>query len=108
MKYRLVSGTSLAIAAIALAMNGAASAKKAASVECNGINACKGKRRLQDRKQRVQWPEFLQGPWMAASQVGGGVREKGWHGRLIDYQAGGRLYRTDAGSLGCFLGFAAG
>jgi hypothetical protein len=46
MKYRIVSGTSLAVAAIALAMNGAsvtnASAKKA-SVECMGINACKGK-----------------------------------------------------------------
>ncbi|HEY4847016.1 MAG TPA: hypothetical protein VIH87_04265 [Methylocella sp.] len=47
MKYRIVSGTSLAVAAIALAMNGAsvttASAKKAAkSVECMGINACKG------------------------------------------------------------------
>jgi hypothetical protein len=48
MKYGIVSGTGLAVAAIALAMNGAlvstASAKKAAkSVECMGINACKGK-----------------------------------------------------------------
>lgn len=47
MKYRIVSGTSLAIAAIALAMSGAsvttASAKKAAKgVECFGINSCKG------------------------------------------------------------------
>ena len=46
MKYRTVSGTSLAVAVIALAMNGAsvtpASAKKAARVECLGINACKG------------------------------------------------------------------
>jgi hypothetical protein len=47
MKYKIVSGTGLAIAAIALAMSGAsvttAAAKKAAkSVECLGINACKG------------------------------------------------------------------
>ena len=46
MKYRVVSGTSLAVAVIALAMNGAsvtpASAKKAARVECLEINACKG------------------------------------------------------------------
>jgi hypothetical protein len=45
MNYRIVSGTSLAVAAIALAMNGVsvtpASAKKA-GVECMGINACKG------------------------------------------------------------------
>jgi hypothetical protein len=47
MKYKIVSGTSLAIAAIALAMNGvsvtpAASAMKS-RVHCMGINACKGK-----------------------------------------------------------------
>ena len=47
MKYSIVSGTVLAIAAIALAMSGAsittAAAKKATkSVECMGINACKG------------------------------------------------------------------
>jgi hypothetical protein len=46
MKYGIVSGTGLAVAAIALAMSGAsltpASAKKAASVHCMGINACKG------------------------------------------------------------------
>jgi hypothetical protein len=46
MKYKIVSGAGLAIAAIALAMNGVsvtpASAKKA-SVHCMGINACKGK-----------------------------------------------------------------
>jgi hypothetical protein len=45
---------------------------------------------------------------MAAGQVGKGLREEGWHGRLIDYLAGGRLYRTDVGSLGRLLGFAAG
>jgi len=56
----------------------------------------------------MQGPEFLQGPWMAAGQVGKGLREEGWHGRLIDYLAGGRLYRTDVGSLGRLLGFAAG
>ena len=46
MKNKIVSGTGLAIAAIALAMNGAsvtnAAAKKAASVHCMGINSCKG------------------------------------------------------------------
>jgi hypothetical protein len=46
MKYRIASGTGLAVAAIALAMNGVsvtpASAKKAASVHCMGINSCKG------------------------------------------------------------------
>ena len=46
MKYKIASGTSLAIAAIALAMNGVSvtpASSKAASVECHGINACKGK-----------------------------------------------------------------
>lgn len=47
MKNKIVSGTGLAIAAIALAMSGAsvttAAAKKAAKgVECHGINSCKG------------------------------------------------------------------
>ena len=47
MKANIVSGSSLAAAAIALALGGAAStpavAKKAAkSVHCVGINACKG------------------------------------------------------------------
>jgi hypothetical protein len=95
MKYRIVSGTSLAVAVIALAMNGAsvtpASAKKAA----------------RDRKQRVQRPEFLQGPWLAAGQVGTGLRGERRHGRLIASRAGGRLYRTDAVSIGRLLGFAA-
>jgi hypothetical protein len=47
MKNKIVSGTGLAIAAIALAVNGAsvtnAAAKMAASVHCMGINSCKGK-----------------------------------------------------------------
>lgn len=46
MKTNIVSGASLAVAAIALAMNGAAVspalAKKAAPVHCAGINSCKG------------------------------------------------------------------
>jgi hypothetical protein len=46
MNTRLVSGGSLAIAAIALVVNGAAltpaSAEAAKSVHCMGINACKG------------------------------------------------------------------
>ena len=46
MKTNIVSGATLAVAAIALAIGGLspapASAKKAA-VECMGINACKGK-----------------------------------------------------------------
>lgn len=47
MKAKTVSGATLAVAAIALAMNGAAVtpalAKKAAPVHCAGINSCKGK-----------------------------------------------------------------
>ncbi len=47
MKTNIVSGATLAVAAIALAIGGMsptpASAKKAAKVECMGINACKGK-----------------------------------------------------------------
>jgi hypothetical protein len=46
MKTNIVSGATLAVAAIALAMGGLsatpAAAKKAASVECMGINSCKG------------------------------------------------------------------
>jgi hypothetical protein len=46
MKTNIVSGAALAVAAIALAMNGAsvtpALAKKA-PVHCAGVNACKGK-----------------------------------------------------------------
>jgi hypothetical protein len=46
MKIKVLSGPALAAAAIALAMNGAivapALAKKA-SVNCTGINSCKGK-----------------------------------------------------------------
>jgi hypothetical protein len=64
-------------------------------------------KRLRDRKQRVQGPEFLQGPWLAAGQVGSGMRGERRHGRLIASRAGGRLYRTDAVSIGRLLGFAA-
>jgi hypothetical protein len=46
MKINIASGATLAVAAIALAMGGLtappAAAKKAASVECMGINSCKG------------------------------------------------------------------
>ena len=46
MKTNIASGATLAVAAIALAMGGLsatpAAAKKAASVECMGINSCKG------------------------------------------------------------------
>jgi hypothetical protein len=47
MKINIVSGTTLAAAAVALALSGMAitpaSAKKAAkSVQCTGINSCKG------------------------------------------------------------------
>lgn len=46
MKMNFVSGGSIAIAAVALAMGGAtmnSAPAKAASVQCFGINACKGK-----------------------------------------------------------------
>jgi len=46
MKTKVVSGASLAAAAIALALNGVSTspalAKKAAPVHCVGINSCKG------------------------------------------------------------------
>ncbi len=47
MKVNIVSGTTLAVAAVAFALNGVsmtpASAKKAAkTVHCMGINSCKG------------------------------------------------------------------
>ncbi len=46
MKTNIVSGATLAVAAIALAMGGLsatpAASKKTASVECMGINSCKG------------------------------------------------------------------
>jgi len=46
MKTNIAFGATLAVAAIALAMGGLsatpAAAKKAASVECMGINSCKG------------------------------------------------------------------
>jgi len=46
MKTNIASGATLAVAAIALAMGGLsatpAAAKKATSVECMGINSCKG------------------------------------------------------------------
>ena len=46
MKTSTISGATLAVAAIALALNGLsttpASAKKAKTVECFGINSCKG------------------------------------------------------------------
>jgi hypothetical protein len=48
MKMNFVSGSSIAIAAVALAMGGATltlsgAAKAADTVMCSGINACKGK-----------------------------------------------------------------
>jgi len=47
MKITALSGSTLAVAAISLALAGAvvtpASAKKMASVHCSGINSCKGK-----------------------------------------------------------------
>ena len=46
MKTNIVSGATLAVAAIALAIGGlspAPAAAKKAAVECMGINACKGK-----------------------------------------------------------------
>ncbi len=46
MKTNIASGATLAVAAIALAMGGLsatpAAAKKVTSVECMGINSCKG------------------------------------------------------------------
>lgn len=46
MKMTVMSGSSIAVAAVALAMSGVslapASAKAAKSVHCMGINACKG------------------------------------------------------------------
>ena len=46
MQKKIVSGASLAVAAIALAVSGAAITSqanaKAASVHCTGINSCKG------------------------------------------------------------------
>ena len=63
MKTNVVSGATIAVAAIALAMGGlpvtSASAKSGKTVECMGINSCKGTERLQDCEQRVQGPEFL-------------------------------------------------
>jgi hypothetical protein len=45
MKMNIVSGSSIAVAAIALAMSGVsvAPSSAAAGVHCMGINACKGK-----------------------------------------------------------------
>jgi hypothetical protein len=46
MKTNIVSGATLAVAAIALAVNGVAvspALAKKAGVHCSGINACKGK-----------------------------------------------------------------
>lgn len=45
MKMNIVSGSSIAVAAIALAMSGASiapSSAKSAGVHCMGINSCKG------------------------------------------------------------------
>jgi hypothetical protein len=63
MKTNVVSGTTLAVAAITLALGGlpatSASAKSGKTVECMGINSCKGTSACKTASKRVQGPEFL-------------------------------------------------
>ncbi len=102
MNYRIVSGTSLAVAARAGHewRIGHPRLRQKSGCRVHGDQCLQGTKRLQDCEQRVQGPEFLQGPWMAASQVGESLRGERRHRRLIDYQAGGRLYRTEV-SVAC-------
>ena len=82
MKYRIVSGTSLAIAAIALAMNGAsvttASAKKMAkSVECMGINACKGQSACKTASNACKGQNACKGHGWLPAKSAAACEEKG-------------------------------
>ena len=71
MNVKVVSGASMAAAAIALVLSGAAPAqalakKMSKSVHCSGNQFMQGDERLQDREQRLQGHELLQGRGMAA------------------------------------------
>ena len=86
MNMKIVSGATLAAAAIALAINGVsvspALAKKSGKpVHCAGINSCKGTSALQNGEQRLQGDEFLQGAGMGIRQIGEGLRGQGRVGR---------------------------
>ena len=78
------TGSSLTLAAAAAAMFALAPVSTSMStsmaeeaVKCMGGNTCKGPQRLQDRNQRVQGPERLQGTGVRhahRSRVHGGRR----------------------------------
>ena len=93
MKVRIVSGASLAIAAVTMAINGAATspalAKKAASpVHCVGINSCKGTSACKTASNSCKG-QNLQGSGVAAREVRQGLRGEGRHcrGNVIDETA---------------------
>ena len=84
MKMNIVSGSSIAAAAVALMMSGAslvpASATAAKSVHCFGINACKGKGSCKSAKNACKAQNSCKGQgWLpeksakACTKMGGTV-----------------------------------
>lgn len=74
MKTNIVSGATLAVAAIALAVNGLAVspalAKKAASVHCVGINSCKGQSACQTASNACKGQNSCKGQgWLPAKSA---------------------------------------
>lgn len=76
MKVSIVSGSTLAAAAIALALSGAASTPAAAkkgmkSVHCMGINACKGQGACQTASSGCKGQNSCKGQgWLPAKSKG--------------------------------------
>ncbi|CAN2535114.1 MAG TPA: hypothetical protein VIF40_04210 [Methylosinus sp.] len=86
MKTNIVSGASIAAAAIALAVSGAvvtpALAKKAAPVHCTGINSCKGQSACKTESSACKGQNTCKGQgWLPAKSAkackaaGGSVAE---------------------------------
>jgi hypothetical protein len=74
MKANIVSGATLAVAAISLAMSGAvvrpALAKKAAPVHCAGINSCKGQSACQSASNACKGQNSCKGQgWLPAKSA---------------------------------------
>ena len=97
MNVKTVSGASMAAAAIALVLSGAAPAPALAE---KNEQVCplrrnqfvQGNQRLQDREQRLQGHELMQGSGVGARKISSGLRGEGRQGRRDVSQAA----RTDA------------
>lgn len=82
MKMNIVSGSSIAIAAVALAMSGVslapASAKAAKGVHCMGINSCKGTTACKSAKNACKGKNSCKGKgWLPAKSAKACVKKGG-------------------------------